>query len=403
MTTLDLHHNIPSKKNENPTPGFRTRAIHAGQDPDPLTGAVIPPIYQTSTFVQPGVETLRAGFEYSRGGNPTRTGLEEQLAKLEAGAAAFSFASGMAAEDALLRAVLKPGATVVSTAETYGGTHRLLTQLYARWGVNTVFVSPSEQDKLAQAVETYRPDVVWLETPSNPLLTVVDISAWAEATHQYGGLLVVDNTFASPALQQPITLGADLVIHSTTKYIGGHSDVLGGAIVVGETSWEDKPLAEVIGFQQFAAGAVAGPQDCFLTSRGLKTLGVRMQQHCENARIIAEWLQDRSEVDQVFYPGLSSHPSYDIARRQMSDFGGIVSFRLNGGEAKARQVAESTETFLLSVSLGGVESLISHPATMTHGSTKGSEQAPPADVVRLSVGIENIEDLLIDLERALRS
>jgi cystathionine gamma-synthase len=382
-------------------PGFRTQAVHAGHQPDPLTGAVIQPIYQTSTFAQDGVETLKNGYEYSRGGNPTRTALEVQLAALEGGSEGFAFASGIAAEDALLRATLRPGDTVIAAAESYGGTHRLLTQLYARWGVNTVFVSPEDTTQLEEALTNPNAKMVWLETPTNPLLTLVDVSLWAQLAHAHNALLVVDNTFASPALQTPLLLGADAVVHSTTKYIGGHSDVLGGAVVVGHAIWEDKPLAELLRFQQFAGGAVAGPQDAFLTSRGLKTLGVRMRQHCENAAVIADWLQDRALVRQVFYPGLKSHPTHHIAHQQMSGYGGIISFQVHGGEAAARRVVEATNTFLLSVSLGGIESLISHPATMTHGSTKGTPEAPPADVVRLSVGIEDVEDLIDDLERAL--
>lgn len=382
-------------------PGFRTAAVHAGQEPDPLTGAVIPPIYQTSTFTQDGVETLKSGYEYSRGGNPTRTALETQLAQVENGSHAFAFASGIAAEDALLRSVLRPGNTVVAAAETYGGTHRLLSQLYSRWGVETAFVPPTRTDERDRLLADPSTTVLWVETPTNPLLSIVDLREWAEAAHAAGALLVVDNTFASPALQNPLTWGADVVVHSTTKYIGGHSDVLGGALVVGDAVWEDQPLAEVLQFQQFAGGAVAGPQDAFLTSRGLKTLGVRIRQHCENAQTIAEWLADRNDVERVWYPGLPEHPGHDVAARQMSGFGGVVSLRARGGEAAARAFAESTEVFGLSVSLGGVESLISHPATMTHGSTKGTPEAPPSDVVRLSVGIEDVEDLQADLDRAL--
>lgn len=398
MTELHISHSTASQVVR---PGLRTQAVHAGHQPDPLTGAVIAPIYQTSTFAQDGVETLKSGYEYSRGGNPTRTALEVQLAALEGGTDAFAFASGIAAEDALLRSTLQPGDTVIAAAESYGGTHRLLTQLYARWGVNTVFVSPQDTRQLEAALTDPTAKMVWLETPTNPLLTLVDITAWAQLAHAHGALLVVDNTFASPALQTPLLLGADAVVHSTTKYIGGHSDVLGGAVVVGNAVWEDQPLAELLRFQQFAGGAVAGPQDAFLTSRGLKTLGVRMRQHCENAEVLADWLQGRALIKQVFYPGLESHPTHHIAYQQMSGYGGIISFQVHGGEAAARRVAEATNMFLLSVSLGGIESLISHPATMTHGSTKGTEQAPPADVVRLSVGIEDVEDLIEDLEQAL--
>src|SRR5699024_1390706 len=273
------------------------------------------------------------------------------------------------------RSTLQPGVTVIAAAESYGGTHRLLTQLYARWGVNTVFVSPQDTRQLEAALTDPTAKMVWLETPTNPLLTLVDITAWAQLAHAHGALLVVDNTFASPALQTPLLLGADAVVHSTTKYIGGHSDVLGGAVVVGDAVWEDQPLAELLRFQQFAGGAVAGPQDAFLTSRGLKTLGVRMRQHCENAEVLADWLQGRALIKQVFYPGLESHPTHHIAYQQMSGYGGIISFQVHGGEAAARRVAEATTMFLLSVSLRGIESLISHPATMTHGSTKGTEQA----------------------------
>lgn len=381
--------------------GFATDAVHAGQEPDPRTGAVIPPIYQTSTFTQDGVETLKDGYEYSRGGNPTRNGLEVQLAALESGSHGFAFASGIAAEDALLRATLRPGDTVVAAAESYGGTHRLLTKLYARWGVNTEFVDPRDPAALEAAVAAPEVRMVWLETPTNPLLTVVDIEAWAQVAHAHSALLVVDNTFASPALQTPLTLGADAVVHSTTKYIGGHSDVLGGAVITGDAEWEGEPLAELIRYQQFAGGAVAGPQDAFLTSRGLKTLGVRIRQHCENALTIASWLQEHPGIGTVYYPGLEDHPGHETARKQMSGFGGIISFQLTSGEAAARTAAESTSLFGLSVSLGGVESLICHPATMTHGSTAGTPEAPPRDLVRLSVGIEDAEDLISDLDRAL--
>lgn len=380
--------------------GFATSAVHAGQEPDPLTGAVIPPIYQTSTFTQTGVETLKNGYEYSRGGNPTRNGLETQLAALEGGTAGFAFASGVAAEDALLRATLRPGDTVVAAAECYGGTHRLLTQLYSRWGVTTEFVAPGDFAALEAAVSAPEARIVWLETPTNPLLTVANIAAWAEVAHAYGALLVVDNTFASPALQTPIALGADAVVHSTTKYIGGHSDVLGGAVVTGDALWEGEPLAELLRFQQFAGGAVAGPQDAYLTSRGLKTLGVRIRQHCENAQTVAEWLTDRAGVEQVYYPGLPGNAGHDIAKTQMAGFGGIVSFRV-GTEEKARAVAEGTELCGLSVSLGGVESLICHSATMTHAAAAGTDQAPPRDLVRVSVGIEDVDDIVEDLDRAL--
>ena len=411
MTTTDPK--ADQKADPNLHRGFATRAVHAGQGPDPLTGAVIPPIYQTSTFTQPAVESLHYGYEYSRGGNPTRTGLEAQLASLEGGTQAFAFASGIAAEDALLRAVLRPGDRIIACGEGYGGTHRLLSRIYARWQVETIFVPAGGTQDLEQALQgersahavgaSGRAAVVWVETPTNPLLTAVDIAAWAQAAHAHGALLVVDNTFASPALQTPLAWGADAVVHSTTKYIGGHSDVLGGAVFVGEAVWEGEPLAELLRFQQFAGGAVPGPQDCFLASRGVKTLGVRMRQHCANAQVVAQWLEGHPAVRRVYYPGLSTHPSHAIAAQQMSGFGGVVTFQVRGGEGEARRVAESTRTFALSVSLGGVESLVSHPITMTHGSTRGTSQAPPADAVRLSLGIEDAEDLLDDLDRALSS
>lgn len=384
-------------------PGFATDAVHAGQAPDPLTGAVVPPIYQTSTFTQFGVETMKNGYEYSRGGNPTRNGFETQLAALEYGQAGFAFASGMAAENAVLAALLRPGDTVIAAAESYGGTHRLLTHIYSRWGIRTVFVHPERPEQLEKAFASEpQAKLLWIETPTNPLLTAVDIAAWSRIAHAHGALCTVDNTFASPALQTPLRLGADLVVHSTTKYIGGHSDVLGGAVVTANTIWEDQPVEELIRFQQFAAGAVAGPQDSFLAARGLKTLGVRIRQHCENASVIADWLSEHPQVEQVFYPGLEQHSTHQIAAAQMSGFGGLVTFRPRGGEHAARRTAESTELFGLSVSLGGVESLISHPATMTHGSTKGTPQAPPADLVRLSVGIEDMNHLIDDLDLALR-
>ena len=288
----------------------------------------------------------------------------------------------------------------MAAAECYGGTHRLLTQLYARWGVTVEFVAPGDTTALEAAVAAPEARVAWLETPTNPLLTVADIAAWAEVAHAHGTLLVVDNTFASSALQTPLSRGADAVVHSTTKYIGGHSDVLGGAVVVGDALWEGEPLAELVRFQQFAGGAVAGPQDAYLTSRGLKTLGVRIRQHCENARSVAEWLSERAGVEQVYYPGLPGHPGHDVAREQMAGFGGVVSFRL-GTEARARAVAESTRLCGLSVSLGGVESLICHSATMTHAAAAGTDQAPPRDLVRVSVGIEDVEDIVEDLDRAI--
>ncbi|MCD1146340.1 cystathionine gamma-synthase [Kocuria sp. LUK] len=382
-------------------PGFTTTAVHAGQAPDPLTGAVIPPVHQTSTFVQDGINVLRGGHEYSRGSNPTRSAFETQLAALEHGERAFAFASGIAAEDALLRAVLRPGDHVVLGADGYGGTNRLITRVLAPWQIDSTPVDGTDPDAVRAAVRPGTTRVLWLETPSNPLLGIADVAAWAELAHAAGALLVVDNTFASPYLQNPLLLGADAVVHSTTKYVGGHSDVLGGAVVVGAAQWRGAPLAEAVGFQQFAAGAVAGPQDSWLAARGLKTLSLRMERHQQNAQRIAEWLLGRPEVAQVLYPGLPEHPGHDLAAAQMRGFGGIVSFRLAAGEAAARAVAEGTRLYALSVSLGGVESLICYPSEMTHATVRGTALAVPVDLVRLSVGIEDVEDQLEDLERAL--
>lgn len=374
---------------------FATRAIHAGQAPDPTTGAIIPPIYQSSTHVQDGVGALRDGYEYNRAGNPTRTSLQTQLAALEGGVAALSFASGLAAEDALLRGILKPGDHIVIGNDVYGGTYRLLTRVLAPWGIETTTIELGDADLLRAAI---RPEtkIVWVETPSNPLLKIVDIAEIAEVAHAAGAVVVVDNTFASPALQQPLSLGADIVVHSTTKYLGGHSDVLGGAVVFG-----DERFVEQVTFQQFAVGAVSAPMDAWLTTRGIKTLAVRMRQHSENAQAIAEWAQQRPEFETVFYPGLPSHPGHEIAARQMSAFGGMLSLALAAGPAAARSLAESTELFQLAESLGGVESLIGYPSDMTHASVRGTELAVPENVVRLSVGIEDVTDLIADLEQAL--
>lgn len=374
---------------------FATRAIHAGQAPDPTTGAIIPPIYQSSTHVQDGIGALRDGYEYNRAGNPTRTSLQTQLAALEGGVAALSFASGLAAEDALLRGILKPGDHIVIGNDVYGGTYRLLTRVLAPWGIETTTIELGDADLLRA---TIRPEtkIVWVETPSNPLLKIVDIAEIAEVAHAAGAVVVVDNTFASPALQQPLSLGADIVVHSTTKYLGGHSDVLGGAVVFG-----DERFVEQVTFQQFAVGAVSAPMDAWLTTRGIKTLAVRMRQHSENAQAIAEWAQQRPEFETVFYPGLPSHPGHEIAARQMSAFGGMLSLALAAGPAAARSLAESTELFQLAESLGGVESLIGYPSDMTHASVRGTDLAVPENVVRLSVGIEDVTDLIADLEQAL--
>ncbi|MFE7195327.1 cystathionine gamma-synthase [Microbacterium oxydans] len=374
---------------------FATRAIHAGQAPDPVTGAIIPPIYQSSTHVQDSVGGLRSGYEYNRAGNPTRSSLETQLAALEGGASALSFASGLAAEDALLRGILKPGDHVLLGNDVYGGTYRLLTRVLAPWGIETTTVELADIDALRAAI---RPEtkIVWLETPSNPLLKIVDIAQIAEIAHAAGLTVVVDNTFASPALQQPLALGADLVVHSTTKYLGGHSDVLGGAVV-----FADDRFFEQVKFQQFAVGAVSAPLDAWLTTRGIKTLALRMRQHSENAQAIAEWAQARPEFAQVYFPGLPSHPGHDIAAKQMSAFGGMLSFGLAAGADAARAFVESTSVFQLAESLGGVESLIGYPPDMTHASVRGTELAVPENIVRLSVGIEDVGDLIADLEQGL--
>jgi cystathionine gamma-synthase len=374
---------------------FATRAIHAGQAPDPTTGAIIPPIYQASTHVQDGIGGFRDGYEYNRAGNPTRSSLETQLAALEGGASALSFASGLAAEDALLRGILKPGDHVLLGNDVYGGTYRLFTKVLATWGIETTTVELADLDIVRAAIRP-QTKIVWLETPSNPLLKVVDIATIAEVAHAAGAIVVVDNTFASPALQQPLALGADLVVHSTTKYLGGHSDVLGGAVVFGDDRFFDQ-----VKFQQFAVGAVSAPLDAWLTTRGIKTLALRVRQHSENAQAIAEWAAERPEFTQVFYPGLASHPGHEIAAKQMSGFGGMLSLGLAAGADAARAFAESTELFQLAESLGGVESLIGYPPDMTHASVRGTELAVPENIVRLSVGIEDVSDLIADLEQGL--
>jgi cystathionine gamma-synthase len=377
---------------------FDTRAIHAGQEFDPTTGAVIPPIHVTSTYAQDGIGGLRGGYEYSRGGNPTRTALETQLAALEGGIRGLSFASGLAAEDALLRTVLKPGDHVVIGNDVYGGTHRLIRRIFGDWGVRHTTVDTSDLDAVRDAIELGTTKVLWVETPSNPLMKISDVAALAELGDEAGVLVVVDNTFASPALQQPLSLGAGVVIHSTTKYLGGHSDVVGGGLVFAAGQEE---LAERVGFTQFAAGAVSSPFDAFLTSRGIKTLGIRMQRHSQNALAIARRLSEHPGIARVLYPGLESHPGHALAARQMSGFGGMVSIDLAGGGEAARRFAESTELFTLAESLGGVESLVNYPSEMTHASVKGTEAEVPESIVRLSVGIEDVDDLLADIDQAL--
>lgn len=376
--------------------GFETRAIHAGYEPDQATGAVIPPIYATSTYKQDGVGGLRGGYEYSRSGNPTRTALEGNLVALEEGERAFAFASGLAAEDTLLRSLTGPGDHLVIPDDAYGGTFRLIDKVARPWGLEHSPAPVSDLDAVRAAIRPGRTKLVWVETPTNPLLNIGDIEALAAVAHDAGALLVVDNTFASPYLQQPLTLGADAVVHSTTKYCGGHSDVVGGALVV-----RDLEVAERVGFHQNAMGAVAGPFDAWLVLRGLKTLGVRMDRHCDNAEKVVEYLVSHPRVAEVIYPGLESHPGHAVASKQMKRYGGIVSFRVQGGEQHALDVCAKTEVFTLGESLGGVESLIEHPGRMTHASVAGTELEVPADLIRLSVGIETVDDLLADLEQAL--
>jgi cystathionine gamma-synthase len=377
------------------TYGFETLAIHAGQEPDAGTGSVVVPIHQTSTYKQDGVGGLRGGYEYSRSANPTRTALEECLAALEGGAHGLAFASGLAAEDTLLRTVLVPGDHVVIPDDAYGGSFRLFAKVLERWGVTYTAVHLADLAAVRAAV---RPEtrMLWCESPTNPLLGISDIAGLAGIAHEHGQLLVVDNTFASPYLQQPLALGADVVVHSTTKYLGGHSDVVGGALVV-----DDAELAERLRFHQNALGSVPGPFDCWLVLRGAKTLAVRMDRHCANAARVAEMLSAHPAVATVLYPGLPTHPGHELAAKQMRGFGGMVSFTLAGGEEAALRVCERTEVFILGESLGGVESLIEHPARMTHASVNGSELEVPGDLVRLSVGIESVEDLLADLTQAL--
>ena len=375
---------------------FATRAIRAGQEFDPTTGAVVPPVYFTSTFVQDGIGGFRGGYEYARGGNPTRDSLQELLASLEGGRSAFSFASGLAAEDALLRAVLKPGDHIVMGNDVYGGTHRLVSRVFVPWGVSISTVEMSDLDAVRHAIRPDATRILWIETPSNPLMKISDIAALAELGHEFGALVVVDNTFASPYLQRPLGLGADVVVHSTTKYLGGHSDVLGGAVIV-----NDEELAEKVGFLQFGVGAVSGPMDAWLTVRGIKTLAVRLDRHSSNAQAIAERLVGHPALEAVYYPGLPDHPGHELAARQMKSFGGMISVAVKGGAAKAKKFAESTTLFQLAESLGGVESLIGYPSEMTHASVKGTALEVPDNVVRLSVGIEDVDDLIGDIVGAL--
>ncbi|WP_309617159.1 cystathionine gamma-synthase [Salinibacterium sp.] len=375
---------------------FSTRAIHAGQEFDPTTGAVVPPIYMTSTFVQDGIGGFRGGYEYARGGNPTRDSLQALLASLEGGAHAYSFASGLAAEDTLLRAALAPGDHIMMGNDVYGGTHRLVNRVHVPWGVTLSTVDMSDVDAVRATIRPGTTKVLWVETPSNPLMKISDIAALAGIAHEHDVLVVVDNTFASPYLQQPLSLGADVVMHSTTKYIGGHSDVLGGALVL-----NDDALAEKVGFLQFAVGAVSSPMDAWLTVRGIKTLAVRAERHSSNALAIASALVGHPQLDAVYYPGLDTHPGHDIAAKQMRAFGGMLSVAVSAGAAAARTFAESTTLFQLAESLGGVESLVCYPSMMTHASVRGTELEVPENVVRLSVGIEDVDDLLADVLQAL--
>jgi cystathionine gamma-lyase len=380
---------------DTPRPGFATRAIHAGQDADPATGATVVPIYATSTYTQeaPG---KHKGYEYSRSGNPTRAALETCLAALEEGERGLAFASGLAATTAVL-STLKPGDEVAAAADLYGGTYRLLERVFKPWGLVVRYTDDPSPTGFARVV-TPAVKLVWIETPTNPLLQILDIAAIAEIAHKAGALLAVDSTFASPYLQQPLKLGADLVVHSTTKYLGGHSDVVGGA-VIGAAE-----LLKPIAFYQNAAGGVPGPFDAYLTLRGLKTLAVRMDRHCANARRLAMWLAEQPQVERVYYPGLPSHPGHELAKRQMRDFGGMISMRIKGGGEAARRFLPRTRLFSLAESLGGVESLVCHPATMTHASIPAElRQARGVDdgLVRLSVGIEDTDDLQEDLRQAL--
>jgi cystathionine gamma-synthase len=372
---------------------FETRAIHAGQDPDPSTGAIITPIFQTSTFVQDAVGEHK-GYDYARSDNPTRTALQEAVASLEGGEWALSYASGLAAAQNLFY-LLRPGDHILLSNDAYGGTYRLVAKVIAHYGIEFDLVEMSDLDAVRAGM---RPNtkLVWVETPTNPYLKIVDIAAVADIAHDGGARLVVDNTFASPYLQQPLSLGADFVLHSATKYLGGHSDVIGGALI-----GNDQDTFATLKFLQNAAGAVPAPFDCWLVLRGIKTLGVRMDRHCANARAVAEYLQGQEIVEEVFYPGLASHPGHDVAARQMSDFSGMVSFTTRGGYEAAKTFVETTRVFQLAESLGGVESLIEHPGLMTHLSVAGTGAAVADNLVRLSVGIEHIDDLIADLETAI--
>jgi cystathionine gamma-lyase len=377
--------------------GFETLAIHAGQPPDPTTGAVMTPIFQTSTYEQEAVG-VHKGFEYSRTANPTRSALEACLTALEAGSYGFAFASGMAATDAVLK-LLDPGDHILTMSDLYGGSYRIFQHIYAKYGIQASYVPIDAMDRIQDFIKP-ETRLVWLESPSNPYLHIIDIGAISDSLKKMADppLLCVDNTFATPYLQQPLTLGADIVMHSTTKYLGGHSDVVGGALIVA-----DDAIAEQIGFLQNAVGAIQGPMDSFLVLRGIKTLPVRMDRHAENAHQIAHYLQEHPDVSMVYYPGLSSHPQHHIAKKQMRNGGGMISFIHRDGSDAARRFVEAMELFLLAESLGGVESLVEIPAVMTHASTADSTLSVDPALIRLSVGLEAAEDLIRDLERGFQS
>lgn len=376
---------------------FNTKAIHGNQHHDPSTGAVMTPIYQTSTYVQssPGVHK---GYEYSRGANPTRTALENALASIENGTHGFAFGSGLAATDSVMK-LFNPGDEIIAMDDLYGGSYRMFTRIYERFGLKFHFVDMTNPDSILEKINS-NTKLIWVETPTNPLMKIVDIQAVSKIGKENNLLVAVDNTFASPYLQNPLDLGADIVMHSATKYLGGHSDVVAGALVV-----KDEKLAERVHFQLFAGGGILGPQDSYLVLRGIKTLHVRMQRHCENGKKVAAFLNQHSKVGKVFYPGLESHPNHEVAKKQMKDFGGMVSFNFKSSEKRdAVKFLENLRVFTLAESLGGVESLANHPATMTHASIPAetrSEKGISDDLVRLSVGIEDIDDLLADLEKAL--
>lgn len=373
--------------------GFSTASIHAGYEPDSLYGPINTPIYASTTFAQDGLNELRGGYEYSRVANPTVRALEQTVAALEGAEYGRAFASGMAATDILLRILLRPGDHLVFGHDAYGGTYRLIDSVFAAWGVEFSIVDTTDVDAVREAV-TEKTKLIWLETPTNPLLSITDIAAVAEV--KGGAKLVVDNTFASPYLQRPLDLGADVVLHSTTKYLGGHSDVVGGVVVT-----DDAQIDEEMLFMQGGVGPTASPFDAYLTARGIKTLAVRMERHCDNAEKIAEFLDSRPEISRVLYPGLASHPGHEVAKKQMDRFGAMISVRFAGGEEAARQFCLNTKLICLAESLGGVESLVEHPASMTHQSVNGSQLEVPRDLVRISIGIEDVEDLLADLEAAL--